>query len=270
MSADAASWQVHAIRTGTITVDRAGLLYGEPPGRLIDIPVWAALLNGNGHRVLVDTGMTDPVRWSAYNPCRQKPGETLPAALAELGWRPSEIDVVINSHLHYNHCGNNPRLRQAQFFVPYNEWQHAHAPVPEQVWSYAAAWTGPDVTEGQYTLIGTDNYQVLPGVRVIQTLGHTPGHQSVLIDTAEGVLCVAGDAACLMENISRPTPPTVNTSLAQALASIRKICASAHRILMNHDPDVTNYQSSNFAELSPLPLAGLIADAAAQPEETLS
>jgi len=241
---------VHAIRLGTLTVDRAGLLYGERPGCSMDIPVWGALLQGAGHRMLVDTGLADPIRWSAYNPCRQEADETLPAALAELGWKLRDIDVVINSHLHYDHCENNPVLAQAQFFVSGIEWAYARAPVPSQGWSYGAAWTGPEVTESQYTLIGQDNYEVLPGVRVIQTPGHTPGHQSVLVDTAQGVLCVAGDAACLMENLTRPTPPTVNTSVERSLASIRKIRASADRILMGHDPDVAKYQCADFPELA--------------------
>jgi N-acyl homoserine lactone hydrolase len=217
----------------------------------VDIPVWGALLEGDGYRVLVDTGLADPVRWSAYNPCRQEADETLPAALAELGWQLSDIDIVINSHLHYDHCENNPLLGQARFFVSQTEWAFAQSPTPSQAWSYDAAWTGPDVSKDQYTLIGVDNYQVLPGLRVITTPGHTPGHQSVLVDTAQGVLCVAGDAACLMENISGPIPPAVNTSVERSLASISKICALADRVLMNHDPCLAKFQSADFPELPP-------------------
>jgi N-acyl homoserine lactone hydrolase len=246
-SAPAALYKVYALRLGTITLDVAGVLHGRPPGSLIDIPVWSAALEGQGRRILIDTGFADPARWSADNPCRQEEGETLPAALAELGWATRDIDIVINTHLHFDHCENNPALDRAQFFVSRAEWEFARAPVPSQRSSYQAAWTGGAVTWRNYHLVGEDNYQVAPGLRIIQTPGHTPGHQSVLVDTAEGTLCVAGDAACLMENLTVPLAPAVNTSVEQSLGSIRRICSSADRILMNHDPDVRAFQSGGFS-----------------------
>jgi N-acyl homoserine lactone hydrolase len=239
-------YTVHALRLGTLTVDRGGMIYGFPRGELIDIPVWSAAIEGGGHRVLVDTGLADPRRWSAYNPCLQRADETLAAALAELGWKHADIDIVVNTHLHYDHCENNPFLPRAQFFVSELEWVHAHRPVPSQAWSYQAPWTGPEVTERNYTRIRADSYDVLPGLRMISTPGHTPGHQSVLVDTADGVLCVAGDAACLMENLAVPTPPAVNVSVEESLRSIEKIRTLAQRILMNHDPNIAKFQSSTF------------------------
>ena len=148
-------YRVHALRLGTITADMAGLLHGRRPGALIDIPVWSAAIEGGSRRILVDTGFADPRRWSAYNPCRQRPRETLPAALAELGWTVPDIDIVINTHLRYDHCENNPALERAEFFVSRMEWEFAQAPVPSQNWSYQAAWTGRAVTYR--------NYHLLPG-----------------------------------------------------------------------------------------------------------
>jgi N-acyl homoserine lactone hydrolase len=249
LSADSPPYTVHAIRTGTMTVDRAALLYGVRPGTLVDIPVWAALVEGHGRRILVDTGLANAARWQQYQPTLQKPGESLGAALAELGWSLGAIDAVVNSHLHYDHCENNPALTQAQFFVSAREWDYAQRPVPSQAWSYAAEWTGADVTIDDYTLITTDDYELMPGIRIIRTPGHTPGHQSVLVDTAEGVLCIAGDAACLMENLSLPTPTTVTISVEQSLASLARIRASADRVLMNHDPSVSPFQTSGYPAL---------------------
>ena len=251
MSGDSPSYTVNAIRTGTMTVDRAGLLYGIRPGTLVDIPVWAALVEGRGRRILVDTGLANAGRWQQYQPTWQKPSESLGASLAELGWSFGDIDTVVNSHLHYDHCENNPTLTGAQFFVSAREWQYAQRPVPSQAWSYAASWTGAGVTIDDYTLIAADDYELIPGIRIIRTPGHTPGHQSVLVHTAEGVLCIAGDAACLMENLSRPTPTAVTTSVEQSLASLARIQASADRVLMNHDPSLSPFQSSGFPELSP-------------------
>ncbi len=78
------------------------------------------------------------------------------------------------------------------------------------------------------------------------TRAHTPGHQSVLTGTAEGVLCIAGDAAWLMENLSLPAPAAVTVCAEQSLASLARIRASADRIVMNHDPAVSPSQTSGF------------------------
>ena len=97
---------------------------------------------------------------------------------------------------------------------------------------------------------------MLPGVRLIRTPGHTPGHQSVLIQTAEGTLCVTGDAACMMENFTIPTPPGTHVARGAALESIRKISQLSDRVFMNHDPELTPYQTSSFPTPVMPPTAG--------------
>ncbi len=240
---------VHAVRLGTIMVDKSGMTYGSGFGTTIDIPVWSAAVEGGGHKVLIDTGMADAVKWSRYNPCTITPEQRLPAALAELGWSTRDVDIVVNSHLHYDHCENNVNLPQAQFFVSRAEWEFAAMPTRTQAWSYELEWTSPELTYMNYTLIDADHYDVLPGLRVIKTPGHTPGHQSVVVNTEEGLLCVAGDAACLMENIALHSPPGVHVSVEESLRSIDKITRIADRVLMNHDPEISDFQSSDFPRI---------------------
>ncbi|WP_375492595.1 N-acyl homoserine lactonase family protein [uncultured Jatrophihabitans sp.] len=247
------TFSVTALRLGSIEIDRSGVLWGLPPGDRMTIPVWGAAIEGNGYRIVVDTGFADPAGWSRYNPCRQDPTETMPAALAELGWRTGDVDVVINTHLHYDHSENNPLFTRARFYVSQAEWNHARAPVPSQRWSYACEWTGPQVDYLDYTLVAADHHDVLPGLRLIQTPGHTPGHQSVLVDTADGVLCVAGDAACVVENLAGPVATGVTIDADLSLASISKIALLSDCILMNHDPGLAAYQRDNFPRVRRAP-----------------
>jgi N-acyl homoserine lactone hydrolase len=240
-------YTVHAIRLGTIRVDMSSSVYGAPPGTTLDIPILAAAVEGNGYKLLVDTGIKDAAKWtSKFGPHTLTPEQTIDAALAELGWRTKDVDLVINSHLHYDHAENNLALSNAQFFVSRAEWEWAADPSNAQAWAYDIDWTGPDLTHMNYTMIQVDHYDVLPGVRVIQTPGHTPGHQSVVINTDEGLLCVTGDAACMMENLTIPAPPGVHVSSGTALSSIKKICELSDRVLMNHDPEIKSFQSSGF------------------------
>ncbi len=243
------TFSVTTLRLGTIDVDRSGLVWGTPPGTPMTIPVWGAAIEGDGYRIVVDTGFSDPVAWSRYNPCHQSPDETMPAALAALGWTARSVDIVVNTHLHYDHSENNPLFDRARFFVSQSEWEHAQAPVPSQRWSYASGWTGPAADYLDYTLVAGDHYDVLPGLRLIQTPGHTPGHQSVLVDTAEGVLCIAGDAACVVENFTEPSATGVTIDPALSLASIGKIARLSDRVLMNHDPRLGTFQTESFPSI---------------------
>lgn len=244
------TFTVTALRLGSIEVDRSGIVWGSPPGTPMTIPVWGAAIEGNGHRVVVDTGFADPIAWSRYNRCHQSPDETMPAALASLGWTPRSVDIVINTHLHYDHSENNPLFNRARFLVSQAEWEHAHAPVPSQRWSYASEWSGPTAEYLDYTLVAVDHYDVLAGLRLIQTPGHTPGHQSVLVDTAEGSLCIAGDAACVVENFSELSSTGVTVDPALSVASIGKIARLSQRVLMNHDPRLTTFQTDDFPIIS--------------------
>ena len=241
-----ATFDVHAIRLGTIRADKSGTVFGYPPGTVLDVPVWAAAIEGAGRKILVDTGIRDAAKWSRVEPHTIAPEETMDAALAELGWRRRDVDTVINTHLHYDHAENNLAFPHAQFYVSHAEWLWAADPSSAQAWAYDIDWTDDDLTVMNYHLVGRDHHDVIPGLRIIQTPGHTPGHQSVLVRTDEGVLCVSGDAACMMENLTTPTPPGTHVGSAVSLASLKKISDLSDRILMNHDPDLSRFQSSGF------------------------
>jgi glyoxylase-like metal-dependent hydrolase (beta-lactamase superfamily II) len=217
---------------------------------MIHLPVWAAAIEGGGKRILVDTGIADHGRWDRdLNPCWREDDETIEAALAELGWRMGDIDYVINSHLHYDHAENNTKFRGAQFVVSRAEWEYAKDPIPSQRLLYDFAWTDESVTYLNYQLIAVDDFDVLPGIRLIQTPGHSRGHQSVVVNTQEGVVCVAGDAACLPESFSRPTPPGGATSIEQGFQSLERIRSSAERVFMNHDPNIEKFQNSSYPSI---------------------
>lgn len=239
-------YRVHALKMGTITADQSEQVYGTQRGVLVDIPIWCAAVEGDGVKILVDTGLSDPQRWSVYNRHTVGAGETIEAALSQLGWRLGDVDVVINTHLHYDHAGNNLLFPQAEFFVSRQEWQYASNPDSAQEPIYDVARTSPDLTYLSYTLVDSDDFDVRRGLRLIKTPGHTPGHQSVIVNTAEGLLCITGDAAFRMENLTTPTPPGTFVSAEDALASIRKICSRADRVFMHHDPALTAFQSSDF------------------------
>ena len=111
---------------------------------------------------------------------------TIDAALAAHGHDVNEVRLIVNSHLHFDHCGNNSRFPGVPIYVQAAEYQATRTPhytVPEWV----------DFDGAEYAVIDGD-VLVAEGVRVVSTPGHSPGHQSVVFDTADGGVVLAGQA----------------------------------------------------------------------------
>lgn len=149
-----------------------------------ECPVFAFVIWHPKGPVLVDSGVGrghDEID-TLYQPRHYPIEETL----AERGLHRDDLVMVVNSHLHFDHCGNNPYFAGLPMVAQRTEYELARKErytVPEWVDFPGARW---ELVDG-----GTD---LLPGLRVLPTPGHTPGHQSVVIDTPDGVLVVAAQA----------------------------------------------------------------------------
>jgi N-acyl homoserine lactone hydrolase len=138
-------------------------------------------------RVLVDTGLIDstPELDQEWSPRFD------PAAI------PRDVVFVINTHLHFDHCGGNRLFAGTPIYVQRREREEARTEdytIPEWVEFEGATYVE---LEGEQEL--------LPGLRVVPTPGHTPGHQSVLVETDDGLAVVAGDVAYTWDEFDAPT-----------------------------------------------------------------
>lgn len=117
--------------------------------------------------------------------------DNLPDALRRRGVDPDSIDIVVNSHLHWDHCSGNTILRpdggadaafpRARYLTPRGEWEHAHERHPRDRVAYIDADYDPLVESGQMVLVDGD-HEVAPGV----WMRHAPGHnRDMMIVTAE-------------------------------------------------------------------------------------
>jgi N-acyl homoserine lactone hydrolase len=244
-------YRVTAVNVGNMRVDASEMSYGRGFGQKVDIPVWCAAIEGNGKRIIVDTGISDP-QWTARLMCPtwQAPEETIDGALEVLGWTRNSVDVVINSHLHHDHCANNAAFPQAEFFVSLAEWEFAQSPIATQEVMYNRSWLAPPLGLFDYTLVQEDFYEVLPGLRLVRTPGHTPGHQSLLVNTDEGVLCVSGDAVNSRESLAAGVPCGLLWSTEAGLESVQRIRSLADRILMCHDTAIRRFQEGGFPSVN--------------------
>jgi glyoxylase-like metal-dependent hydrolase (beta-lactamase superfamily II) len=116
------------------------------------------------------------------------------------GLAPEQIDVVINTHLHFDHCGWNtirengtikPTFPNATYYVQEGEWKHAHEGQRDSV-SYLLENYGPLIESGQMKLL-RGNQEIVPGVSVEVVPGHTRDMQAVLIQSGRQTACYISD-----------------------------------------------------------------------------
>ena len=192
-------------------------------------PVFAFLVLHPTGPILIDTGVGIGNTFidELYSPVHHDIDE----ALDRHGVGVDDITTVITSHLHFDHCGQNNRFAGSTILVQQAEVSAAQArlyTVPE--WAFPP---GVDLTA-----IDGD-HQVAQGVEVIATPGHTPGHQSVLIDTADGVrTVVCCQASWNVGSFAAATLGDDGWDEAAGAASLEKLHALApDRVLLSHDPD---------------------------------
>jgi N-acyl homoserine lactone hydrolase len=148
-------------------------------------PVLGYLIEHANGTLLVDTGMGAHPEVDAHYRPRRIP---LPQALATAGSSISQIDVVVNCHLHFDHCGGNPELAGRPVFVQSIELSATHN---VEHYTLTDLIDAPGIT---YERLEGDA-EIWPGVLVVPTPGHTDGHQSVVVRRDDGsVIVIAGQS----------------------------------------------------------------------------
>ena len=192
-------------------------------------PVFAYLVRHPTGPILIDTGVGvgNALIDELYSPVHHD----LDEALGRHDLRATDIATVITSHLHFDHCGQNSRFPGARIVVQRAEVDSATAPyytVPD--WAFPP---GLDLT------VIEGDHHVAAGVRVVATPGHTPGHQSVVVDGGAGArTVVCCQAAWDVSSFDAATLGDDGWDEAAGAASLEKLHAlDPDRVLLSHDPD---------------------------------
>lgn len=233
-------WEVTPLQVGSIVLDRSAMTHYKGKGETITVPILCAAATDGVHKVLVDTGIRDIAEYQKAEPgAAQSDDQEITAALDKyLGWKPEEIDIVINTHLHVDHCGCNYKFKNAEFYIQRAEWHEAFHPlVPEAPFYDVPAFDKTAVNYFQWKFLDGD-FDVLPGCKIITTPGHTRGHQSVLFNTDVGVVCVSGDIANVAENVNGNLEPNIVIEVEQTYKSFERIRRDADWIIPGHEPQI--------------------------------
>ncbi len=202
---------------GYFTLDKSFLVFGKYQGVKYKAALKPLLVKTEKEVIIVDTGIgTLPPKYRKFHEVIRRKEEYLRYSLQKAGLLPRDVTLVVNTHLHFDHCGNNRLFPRAKFLVQTDEIRYAYFPDRFMRVSYLRDFFDH---EGEYLPV-KGGYEVEDGVELVPTPGHTIGHQSVLVRWKNRNLIYAGDAAPLPENIEKRNIPGMIFNTAQGLESI--------------------------------------------------
>lgn len=240
--------KIYPINTGWIVGDLGTYLFwkGEA-GKKIWMPVYCFYIDTGDHKIMVDTGLCDEERATRYHhKCEKRGCLEAPEALQKMGVDPDEIDIVIFTHLHWDHVQNMKKFRNARYICTAEEIRWAYNPLPLYYRSYEAPILGiePAYYGCSFEVVDGEA-EIVPGVSVFPTPGHSPGHQSVVVRTQGKDIVLAGDAIFNMRNMEpnveenwRYWVPARFVSSIDGWRSIEELDKRADYILAFHDESV--------------------------------
>ena len=229
--------------TGAVDIVRSAFMpwvEGVARDEKVRAPVWSALLRTPDGNILFDTGLhpvhvARPEATFGPNPSMtivMEEQDGVVARLASVGVKPDDIAIVVNSHLHFDHAGNNGAFPKATFIVQDDHLAYAKGR-PNFPGIY---WDIPELTY----VPAAGRAKVAKGIEVVPTPGHAPGHQSLVVDLAEtGRVVLTGDAAFTRENLRRGEIPAIDQDAAKkSLALISSLVnGDLERVFTSHDAE---------------------------------
>lgn len=244
--------KMYVFHASTIHTDKAAMVAGSA-SQPYDIPVPYFLIEHEKGYVLFDTGhnlatvkdvksaVTEPI-YLAFRPDAYEEGYVL-NALAKAGVKPEQISYVICSHLHFDHCGGMGFFPNATYVIQKRELHYAYVPDPfikfayfredfdkDLNWLFLDGWN-----DKHYDLFGD-------GKLIIHfTPGHTPGHQSLLVNLEkEGPIMLTADACYASDNLNDLKLSGIVNDNAAYMANImmfRDMRKRGIKIFLGHDPE---------------------------------
>ena len=260
------SLRIHALQAGLQRLD-GGAMFGVVPKSLwerkipadernrIPLGMRCLLIEHPDALVLVDTGVGDKEneKFTAIYGVENSPvgavGPTqLESALAEAGFTPADVTLVIDTHLHFDHAGGNTRRGEdgspvlsfpnATYLVRRGEWDWAHHTNERTAASYFGHNYDPLLAAGRLELTDDDR-EVLPGISLRHTPGHTPHHQGVLVESAGERLFYLADLAPTAAHVPLPWIMGYDVEPLVTMETKRRVWAEAAAegwtVMFEHD-----------------------------------
>jgi len=244
-------FQITPLKVAQIKLHKAELTYNVDFATQLWAPVFVYVLKESESKeaVLVDAGFKTQLSDTFVRGGRKQFEHALQRANVD----PEDVRSIILTHLHNDHASFLMLFRKARVFLQESELSYAHNPLPIQRSFYNDSIL-KSLEKAHVELIRGDK-RIEAGLRVLHTPGHTPGSQTVLVDTGGGLYAICGDTVPMFHNwfpsdarlgtkVDWPRiPPGGHTDLQAWFKSARKIEASGGSIIPSHDPRLKDGKS---------------------------
>ncbi|MBI4446965.1 MAG: MBL fold metallo-hydrolase [Acidobacteria bacterium] len=256
-------FELHLISDGHLWLD-GGAMFGVVPRVLwekktrpddrhrICLAMNCLLVRTGAQNILIDTGCGHKYSEKEMEIYNIDHFTDVPTELGRLGLGTDRIDLVINTHFHFDHCGGNtvirngravPTFPKATYAVRRRELEDASAPNERTSASYFSHNWQPLLEEGRLRVIDSDEDKIIaPGITLVPTPGHTAGHQSVKIESGGKTLFYLGDLCPTTAHVPLPWIMGFDVYPLTTLEVRRKIYREAMEkewmVFFEHDPTV--------------------------------
>ncbi len=224
-------YKIYPLAVGLNETDQGVMTYLRDYGKRIFLPVYIFYIKGSDKNILVDTGLEQfVVSEETESKCGFKVLE-FEDALEIFSLKPEDIDIIIHTHLHNDHCENDYKCKNAVVYVQKAELDFFKNPHPIDHRYY------PDLLDGVNVVEVDSDAEIEDGIEVIFSPGHTAGGQSVSINTAKGKAIITG-FCCNEKNFPEKGPaicPGVHIDAIKAYDSAEKIKNMADILIPLHD-----------------------------------
>lgn len=243
-------YTIHPIVVGTKVFDKSMMTYQHGGGQTYTIPIYSWYIEGGDQHILVDTGELSPIQSKAREEAIGGKIYYFEEGLARFGLKAEDIDIVIHTHLHNDHCENDYKCSRAKVYVHEKELHRIHNPHPLD-FRYLADFIDDVEQNGQIEVM-TGDTEVVPGINCIHTPVHTDGGMSVVIETEKGKAIITGFCV-IAENFDPPIevkamemeviPPGTVVNTFEAYDIMLKIRDMADILLPLHEPQFASVES---------------------------
>jgi 4-pyridoxolactonase len=254
--------KVRLLDSGTLVIDQSHITWNVGCGSPVRFPVYSVLIEHPEGLFMFDTGydleLVNEVL--PFELPEQTAEQTVPAQLKSCGFQPEDVDAVINSHLHFDHCGGNKYLTRATTYLHREEIRQARSPEPFERFGYAdRGWDRPNAS---FELLEGD-VEFADGIHLFYTPGHTVGHYSMLVEreSARPLLFMA-DVSYTPAAYANDQQAGFHNNPVEGVRSIRRIKRLAKvwdaEVIFTHDMEVFKTYA-----LAPDPFVGSVTPAVA-------
>lgn len=241
-------YRIYPMVSAQALLHKSVFLYLIPRLGELLIPALFFYIEGAQKRILVDTGGSGAdLRANSQFGAPWEDVRSFEDCLGQVGVSPDDIDIVIQTHLHFDHVLNTRKCRNAKVYVQKAELAEAQDPHPLTAKMYR--WFEKTGKDFDYVVVDGD-HKLLPGIELLTVPGHTRGCQAVAVNTARGRTVITG--FCTInenfdppESLNAPVPficPGIHLSAEQAYESMKRVKREADFILPMHEPSLASVE----------------------------